>query len=126
MPKFNDKELPEYYKKAGGGKPKMPEMREYKCTECANKGTPVCEVCRSIVNGGKVYKKPTHYTAYAPIDMFAAPPSLPYNMEQDGVAYLLMQTLKHRMPLPISVVMDYNKHAEYNVEQRRLEKQEKE
>ena len=92
------------------------DKREYKCAECANRGTPVCEVCRSIVNGGKVYKRPTHYTAYAPIDMFEAPPYQAYDMEQDVLAFLLTQTIRHHMPLPLSVVMDYNKVAERNAE----------
>lgn len=103
------------------------DKREYKCTECANKGTPICEVCRSIVApGGKVVKRPTHYSAYMAVDMYEAPMSMPYDMEMDGVAFLLMQTLKHHMPLPLSVVMDYNTHAERNVERIREQRKNEE
>ena len=83
--------------------------REYKCTECANKGTPICAGCNFIMSRGKVCKKPTEYVDYLPVDLSDAPLCREYDFEQGDFAFLLIQTIRRGMPLPMATVMEYNR-----------------
>lgn len=85
----------------------MSEIK-YKCEDCANQATPICENCTRIESPSGRERKPKFYVALskeAPADFFDR--TAPFYLMQKMFAYI--HELK---PIPVALILEYNKCAE--------------
>ena len=81
----------------------------YSCDRCANKGTPICKVCTHITSPQGVVRKPKYYVFTIDIA------TLPSAIEERQRA--ISRYLNAGLPVPIRLVMEYNKFVEKTFEE---------
>jgi hypothetical protein len=68
----------------------------YNCTECANKGTPLCNECSSITKPSGEETRPTEFLHVIPLS------------EKEKTESNIRAYLERSKPIPITLVMKYN------------------
>ena len=90
--------------------------KHYDCKTCVNRGSPLCELCTHIASPSGKERKPTYYIAQSSIlraggrSRFQEHPT--ENNEIESLAKFITSFLCQRVPIPISVVMEYNRKTE--------------
>jgi hypothetical protein len=94
----------------------MEENKHYDCKTCVNRGSPLCELCTNITSPSGKEHKPKFYIAQSEVQsvggrgMFHEKPS--DDPQTEKLAKYLMRLLCQRVPLPTSVVLEYNQKTE--------------
>ena len=73
---------------------------KFECKDCANRNTPICDQCTFITNPSGNVQRPSCFCRLSQIK-----PS-------DVLATQIGMFMEHRLPIPVSIVIDYNKLTE--------------
>lgn len=82
----------------------------FECTRCANRRTPLCELCTQVTAPDGTESKPKYF-----ITLTEFMPSGQYRRLEgraETCAELLELYLRTGWPLPVAIVMEYNGHIE--------------
>ena len=91
--------------------------KEYNCIECVNKATPLCNMCRVIKSPSGRESKPTYYVALTTIQLGENVEHVTTQDEKtEGMAWIIAQHLNIRVPIPTSIVLNYNRQVEQKEE----------
>ena len=83
---------------------------EYDCRSCSNKRTPMCEHCFFFEHPDKTRAKPTYYSRLKEISLDELlHGDLP---REEAVERALCKYLSAGVPIPTSLVLEYNKFKE--------------
>jgi hypothetical protein len=86
---------------------------EYKCAECANGGTPICERCVYITRPDGSTTKPTYFIKLRPAELtedMSEEEKLEAGVTEEGdLAVRMIACLVSEVPIPLKYVMRYNK-----------------
>ena len=92
------------------------EDKHYDCRTCINRASPLCELCTRITKPSGEETKPKYYIAQSDIVSVGGrtrycehPTSDP---ETEKLAKYLVHLLCLRVPIPTSVVLQYNRKTE--------------
>jgi len=77
-------------------------MQKYSCEECVNKNSPLCELCYKIDQPSGSTTKPTYFVSRGEITV----------MKKQTAAILIVENIINRLPIPINLVIEYNKSIE--------------
>lgn len=82
----------------------------FECTRCANRRSPLCELCTQVTAPDGTESKPKYYIYYD-----GSMPAGQYRRltgRAETCAELLELYLRSGWPLPVGIVMEYNSHVE--------------
>lgn len=82
----------------------------FECTRCANRRSPLCELCSQVTSPDGTEHKPKYYIEFEKVMPLSAKREL--NERGEECAEMLEMYLNHGWPLPVSLVMEYNAHVE--------------
>lgn len=86
------------------------ENTYYECSRCANRRSPLCELCTTVRSPGGKESKPKYYIEFTGVTrMFARRNELSKRGEECRMK--LSEYLVFNEPLPVSLVMEYNEHV---------------
>ncbi len=90
--------------------------KHYDCRTCINRNSPLCELCTQITSPSGKERKPKYYIAQSDIvgvggrsRYHETPTSDP---ETETLTQYLMALLCKRVPIPTSIVLEYNRKTE--------------
>ncbi len=93
------------------------EGKHYDCRTCINRSSPLCELCIHVQSpSGRETKKPTYYIAQSDIlnvggrSRYQEQPT--GDPEIEKLAKYLTILLHQRVPIPTSIVLEYNRKTE--------------
>ena len=80
------------------------QARRYDCSECVNRGSPLCTLCSVVKHPDGTRAKPSYFVAHTkiPLDQVKS---------ADRAEWLTQYVTAHvvsRTPIPLSIVMKYN------------------
>lgn len=75
-------------------------MKEYKCNDCINKNTPLCDVCYQTSSPGEDAGKPTYYQCYSPSTIVSE--------ELDNLMIYINTRVASGVPVSINTIIKYN------------------
>lgn len=85
----------------------------FECTRCANRRSPLCELCSQVTSPDGTEHKPKFYIEFASESGKYDADARPFKNERgEACAQRLERYLREGSPLPIALVMEYNKFAE--------------
>lgn len=96
-------------------KDEVQQIKVYSCSSCANRRSPLCEICTKITTPDGNEKKPVYYVEYD-----GSMPGGQYRRLEgraETCAELLELYLRSGWPLPVAMVMEYNGHIEKQKEE---------
>lgn len=76
---------------------------KYRCEECANAGTPICDVCRVIEKPSGDETRPTMFVRLSKV------PYLPMA--------IIKSCVEQGIPIPVAAVIKYNREVEQDAEE---------
>ena len=82
--------------------------KEYKCTKCANRGSPVCINCKTVSHPDGPYSRPRYYVFMSDVPLSDLLKNDAMS-RSEAVDKALQRFLDDRAPLPLSLVMEFNK-----------------
>lgn len=82
----------------------------FECKNCANRGSPLCELCTQVTSPDGTEHKPKYYVYFNSVIPFSAKRQMEGRGEH--IAKALEMYLRAGWPLPVSLVMEYNRHTE--------------
>ena len=82
----------------------MMEGREYDCSECLNRKTPLCEICTSIYHTDGTISKPKYFVKHTEISLDCVNSA----DHSEWLAQYIEAHVHSRTPVPLSIVMKYN------------------
>ncbi len=84
----------------------------FECNNCANRRSPLCELCTQVTSPDGTKHKPKYYVEFTgdsgKYDVDGRPITNPRGEE---CAKKLERYLREGSPLPVALVMEYNKFA---------------
>ena len=86
----------------------------FECTRCANRHSPLCELCTQVTSPDGTKHKPKYYVEFTGVNgrYAGCKPNRPFNSERgEECAKMLERYLSEGSPLPVALVMEYNKFA---------------
>jgi hypothetical protein len=88
--------------------------KHYDCKTCVNRGSPLCELCTQITSPSGKEHKPKYYIALTEVFPTAVQIMFPYYKpkEQKRAALAIAKYLCSGVPIPTSLVLEYNKLTE--------------
>jgi hypothetical protein len=94
----------------GKKKAEAESAKVYSCDSCANRKSPLCELCTSVTSPDGSMSKPKYYVEFCS----ALPMGVTRRLRGRGAAcaYILEKYLYAGWPLPVGIVMEYNGHVE--------------
>ena len=86
------------------------EEKHYECKRCANRGSPLCELCSSITSPGGRERKPKYYVEFTGV----TPRFKNNELSKRGIECrrMLEEYIYLGEPLPVALVVEYNKLVE--------------
>lgn len=87
----------------------------FECTRCANRRSPLCELCSQVTSPGGTEHKPKYFVEFTGATRMWAEgePRRPFESERgEACAKMLEEYLREGSPIPVALVMEYNKFAE--------------
>lgn len=90
--------------------------KHYDCKTCVNRASPLCELCTQITSPSGKERKPKYYIAQSEVlsvggrIRFKERPT--DDPETEKFAKYLISMLCKRVPIPTSVVLEYNRRTE--------------
>lgn len=90
------------------------EAKQYDCSTCVNRNSPLCELCTQITSPSGKERRPKYYMRIMELEPFAPELKVPLglNTELEKRAITIARYLGAGLPIPIRVVLEYNKIAE--------------
>ena len=77
---------------------------KYECRLCANRGTPLCELCTVITHPDGSKTRPKHFVRHTQIPLEAVKST----DRAEWLAQYVEAHLQSRTPIPLEIVMKYN------------------
>ena len=87
----------------------------FECKRCANRRSPLCETCSQVTSPDGTEHKPKYYVEFTGVTRMTVDdaPRRPFKRERgEAYARMLEEYLREGSPIPIALVMEYNRHAE--------------
>ena len=84
--------------------------KKYDCAGCANRRSPLCELCTQVTAPDGTESKPKYYIELEAVVPLFAKRELSDRGEE--CALMIEKHLNARCALPVSLVMEYNSHVE--------------
>ena len=81
----------------------MERQNEYACSGCANKGSPLCQLCEVTVSPSGKKNKPTQYIRYR---------ALPSKSYAESYGDIVRRYLDAGLPVPLVILLKYNTYVE--------------
>ena len=69
---------------------------KFECKDCTNRNTTICDQCTFITNPSGNVQRPSNFTRLSKIK------------PEDVLAAQISMFLEHKLPIPVSVVIEYN------------------
>ena len=89
------------------------ENKHYDCATCVNRNSPLCELCTQILSPSGKERKPKYYIGQVEVEPID--PELKFDSEVERRAFLIAKHLISGLPIPIRIVLEYNKLSEKNI-----------
>lgn len=92
----------------------------YLCTGCANKGSPLCRLCKVIRHTDGTETKPSYYVSIVNIPLTDALRCASISRTA-ATEMVIARYLEERAPIPTALVMEYNKLHENEIKEIQIE-----